>query len=77
MKRSDVYKMYEDYCEDNGRTPHGKSRFWEYMADKGFVFKRFSDGAYYFKDTTVKESDFEAIDDTITNPFEQMNLALS
>lgn len=23
MKRSDVYKMYEDYCEDNGRTPHG------------------------------------------------------
>ncbi len=77
MKRSDVYKMYEDYCEDNGRTPHGKSRFWEYMADKGFMIKRFSDGAYYFKDTTVKESDFEAIDDTITNPFEQMNLALS
>lgn len=29
MKRSDVYKMYED----NGRKPHGKSKFWEYMAD--------------------------------------------
>lgn len=77
MKRSDVYKMYEEYCEDNGRTPHGKSRFWEYMADKGFVIKRFSDGVYYFKDTSVKESDFETIDDTITNPFEQMDLALS
>ena len=74
MKRSDVYKMYEDYCEDNGRTPHGKSRFWEYMADKGFVIKRFSDGVYYFKDTSAKESDFETIDDTITNPFEQMDL---
>lgn len=77
MKRSDVYKMYEDYCEDNGRTPHGKSRFWEYMADKGFVIKRFSDGVYYFKDTSAKESDFETIDDTITNPFEQMDLTLS
>lgn len=77
MKRSDVYKMYEEYCEDNGRTPHGKSRFWEYMADKGFVIKRYSDGAYYFKDTTVQESDFEAIDDTIANPFEQMDLSLA
>ena len=77
MKRSDVYKMYEKYCEDNGRTPHGKSRFWEYMADKGFVIKRYSDGAYYFKDTTVQESDFEAIDDTIANPFEQMDLSLA
>lgn len=77
MKRSDVYKMYEEYCEDNGRTPHGKSRFWEYMAAKGFVIKRFSDGAYYFKDTSVKESDFETIDDTIANPFEQMDLFLS
>lgn len=77
MKRSDVYKMYEEYCEDNGRTPHGKSRFWEYMADKGFVVKRFSDGAYYFKDTSVKESDFDAIDDTIENPFEQIDLFVS
>ena len=22
MKRSEVYKMYPDYCEENGRTPH-------------------------------------------------------
>ena len=47
------------------------------MADKGFVIKRYSDGAYYFKDTTVQESDFEAIDDTIANPFEQMDLSLA
>lgn len=77
MKRSDVYKMYEEYCEDNGRTPHGKSRFWEYMADKGFMIKRFSDGAYYFKDTSVKESDFDTMDDTIENPFEQIDLFVS
>lgn len=77
IKRSEVYKMYEEYCEDNGRTPHGKSRFWEYMADKGYMIKRYSDGAYYFKDTSVKESDFETMDDTIANPFEQMDLSLS
>lgn len=77
IKRSEVYKIYEEYCEDNGRTPHGKSRFWEYMADKGYMIKRYSDGAYYFKDTSVKESDFETMDDTIENPFEQMDLSLS
>lgn len=77
IKRSEVYKMYEEYCEDNGRTPHGKSRFWEYMADKGYMIKRYSDGAYYFKDTSVKESDFKTMDDTIENPFEQMDLSLS
>ena len=77
MKRSDVYKMYEGYCEDNGRKPHGKSKFWEYMADKGFMIKRYSDGAYYFKDTSVKEPDFETMDDTIENPFEQLDLSIT
>lgn len=77
IKRSEAYKMYEEYCEDNGRTPHDKSRFWEYMADKGYMIKRYSDGAYYFKDTSVKESDFETMDDTIGNPFEQIDLPLS
>ena len=41
------------------------------------MIKRYSDGAYYFKDTSVKESDFETIDDTMANPFEQMDLPLS
>ena len=77
MKRSDVYKMYEDYCEDYGRKSHGKSKFWEYMADKGFMIKRYSDGAYYFKDTAIRESDFETMDDMIDNPFEQLDLSIT
>ena len=77
MKRSEVYKMYEEYCEDNGRKPHGKTKFWDYMSDKGFIIKRYSDGAYYFKDTSLKEPDFETMDDTIENPFEQLDLSLS
>ena len=75
MKRSEVYRMYEDYCEENGRTPHGKSRFWEYMADKGYTFKRFADGAFYFKDTAPKEAEFTEADDTLEIPFEQMQLS--
>lgn len=75
MKRSDVYKMYADYCEENGRTPHGKSQFWKYMGDKGYIIKRYSDGVYYFKDTTPKETEFTEIDDTIENPFEQIHLS--
>ncbi|WP_370816424.1 phage/plasmid primase, P4 family [Blautia sp.] len=75
MKRSDVYKMYEDYCEENGRTPHGKSQFWKYMGDKGYSVKRYSDGAYYFKDTALKETEFTEIDDTMENPFEQLHLS--
>ena len=74
LRRSDVYKMYEEYCEDNGRTPHGKSRFWEYMGDKGFHIKRFADGTYYFKDTALKENDFTPIDDISEIPFYQPTL---
>ena len=47
------------------------------MADKGYIIKRYSDGTYYFKDTSMKEPDFETMDDTIENPFEQMDLTLS
>jgi len=75
IKRSTVYQMYEEYCEDNGRTPHGKAKFWEYMADKGFFSKRFSDGNFYFRNTALKESDFEEIDDTIETPFDHINLS--
>ena len=45
------------------------------MADNGFMIKRYSDGTYYFKDTAIRESDFITIDDTIANPFEQLDLS--
>lgn len=47
------------------------------MADKGFMIKRYSDGVYYFKDTAIRETDFETIDDTIDNPFEQLDLSIT
>ena len=45
------------------------------MGDKGYIIKRYSDGVYYFKDTTPKETEFAEIDDTIENPFEQIHLS--
>lgn len=75
MKCSEVYQMYEDYCEENGRTPHGKARFWKYMADKGYTFKRYSDETFYFKDTAPKETEFKEVDDTLEIPFEHMELS--
>ena len=41
------------------------------------IIKRYSDGAYYFKDTSVKEPNFETMDDTIENPFEQLDLSIT
>lgn len=35
MKRSDVYKMYEDYCEENGRTPSWKIPVLEIYGRQG------------------------------------------
>lgn len=70
MKRSNVYRLYEDCCKDNGRTPCGKTKFWEYMKDKGYFIKRHCDGAFYFIDTALKDDEFINMDDTIENPFE-------
>ncbi len=36
LKRSDVFRMYEEYCEDNGRQGHAKSGFLKIWRAKGF-----------------------------------------
>ena len=36
LKRSDVFRMYEEYCEDNGRQGHAKSGFSKIWRAKGF-----------------------------------------
>lgn len=40
LKRSDVFRMYEEYCEDNGRQGHAKSGFFKNMEGKGFQVKK-------------------------------------
>ncbi|MGN0415482.1 MAG: hypothetical protein ACI4FX_08320 [Agathobacter sp.] len=36
LKRSDVFRMYEEYCEDNGCQGHVKSGFFKKWRAKGF-----------------------------------------
>ena len=73
LKRSDIYKFYTEFCEENGRQAHGKSVFFRMMADKGYVIKRNSDG-FYYDNLSMKEDDFIKVDDTEGIPFEQMDL---
>lgn len=73
LKRSDMYKFYTDFCEENDRQAHGKSIFFRMMTDKGYVIKRNSDG-FYYDNLSMKEEDFRKVDDAEGVPFEQMEL---
>ena len=80
--RSEVYRAYEEYCNENDRKPIGKSKFQQYMEEKGHIVKRFSDGAYYYTNINWCETDFEPVDDTIKIPFtdepyEQMEIPMN
>lgn len=37
IKRSDAYKEYVEYCAEQGRTPSGKTNFFEEMEAKGYT----------------------------------------
>ena len=73
LKRSDIYKFYTEFCEENDRQAHGKSVFFRMMADKGYIIKRNSDG-FYYDNLSMKEDDFIKVDDTEGTPFEHMDL---
>lgn len=73
LKRSDMYKFYTDFCEENDRQAHGKSIFFRMMTDKGYAIKRNSDG-FYYDNLSMKEEDFIKVDDAEGVPFEQMEL---
>ena len=52
----------------DGRQPLGKTKFLMAMERKGYVLKKLH-GIFQYKDTAVKESDFEDIGDE-ENPFD-------
>lgn len=75
LKRSDIYKYYADFCEENDRQAHGKSVFFRMMTDKGYAIKRNSDG-FYYDNLSMKEEDFIKVDDTEGVPFEQIEFMI-
>ena len=70
LKRSDVFRMYEEYCEDNGRQGHAKSGFFKNMEGKGFQARKYN-GDYCYQDIAVREEDFQPLEAGDRTPFEE------
>ncbi len=70
LKRSEVFKMYEDYCSEYGRQGHGKAIFFRNMTEKGFQVKQYN-GEYCYQDIAIKEEEFHSLKDGEQTPFDQ------
>ena len=77
MKRSEVYRMYEEYCKDNDRQGHGKSGFFKSMEGKGYQVRKYN-GEYCYLDIAIREEDFHPLEagekSPFDNPAEQIKL---
>lgn len=70
MKRSEVYRMYEEYCKDNDRQGHGKSGFFKSMEGKGYQVRKYN-GKYCYLDIAVREEDFHPLEAGEMSPFDK------
>lgn len=70
LKRSDVFRMYEEYCEDNGRQGHAKSGFFKNMEGKGFQARKYN-GDYCYQDIAIREEDFQPLEAGEKTPFDE------
>lgn len=70
MKRSEVYRMYEEYCKDNDRQGHGKSGFFKSMEGKGYQVRKYN-GEYCYLDIAVREEDFHLLEAGEKSPFDK------
>lgn len=66
MDRAAVYKLYEEYCEENGRTAHKPAKFYDMLEDKGYRLGRRKEGRYV---EGLKEKEEEFVDASEENPF--------
>lgn len=60
-KSADLFKAYEDYCNENGRKALSNHGFHKNMGNKGYVKKRYADGEKYadiiITDNTLPKDD--------------------
>lgn len=70
LKRSDVFRMYEEYCEDNGCQGHVKSGFFKKMEGKGFLVRKYN-GDYCYQDIAIWEEDFQPLEAGEKTPFDE------
>ena len=55
VKRSDVFKSYENYCTSNGYDPLSKQELFKDLEKKGFELKK-TKGEYYYKNLKFIEN---------------------
>jgi P4 family phage/plasmid primase-like protien len=55
-KSSELFKAYEDYCNENGRKPLSSHGFHKNMGNKGYVKKRYSDAEKYVDIVLTEEA---------------------
>ena len=70
LKRSDVFRMYEEYCEDNGCQGHVKSGFFKKMEGKGFLVRKYN-GDYCYQDIAIWEEYFQPLEAGEKTPFDE------
>ncbi|MDF2951745.1 MAG: phage/plasmid primase, family, C-terminal domain protein [Anaerocolumna sp.] len=62
--RTKLYKWYEDYCLENGRSPITSNGFYKNLRNKGYAECKVN-GIRYFKGLICKDTDFENAQNSI------------
>ena len=69
LARSNAYEAYDEYCRDNGRQPLGKAKFIPEMKRKGYTAVKYQ-GIFKYRDTAIREGDFEELPEGAKIPFD-------
>lgn len=70
IRRSMMYEVYCNYCEEKERQHHKKSRFFELMERKGFQTGRNAVDGVIYENVSLKENEFEPLPPNLKTPFE-------
>jgi P4 family phage/plasmid primase-like protien len=65
--RTELYKLYQEYCVEYGRKGHGRNQFFKSVEEKGYIIIKIK-GVRYFNGLKQREEEFETDDDE-ENPF--------
>lgn len=61
IERSQMYFLYQTYCEEEGRMPKGKAKFFNELVRKGYHPVKHH-GIYKYRDVAAKEDEYEEDD---------------
>lgn len=71
IPRPNVYKLYEAYCNEEGRQGYGKTKFFSALEKKGYEIEKIG-GTYYVLGIQQADEDFAPCEEE--NPFTQTKM---